>query len=63
MKPAESPNITSDGQYCYVGETQHNNADQDCFKTLILQETLKTQKINIRRNSVHFRKSHVCANK
>ena len=24
-------------------ETQHNNADLDCFKTLILQETLKTQ--------------------
>ena len=24
-------------------ETQHNNADWDCFKTLILQETLKTQ--------------------
>ena len=24
-------------------ERQHNNADLDCFKTLILQETLKTQ--------------------
>ena len=24
-------------------ETQHNNADKDCFKTLILRETLKTQ--------------------
>ena len=24
-------------------ETQHNNADLDCFKTLILQETCKTQ--------------------
>ena len=24
-------------------ETQHNSADLDCFKTLILQETLKTQ--------------------
>ena len=34
----------------------------NCFKSLILQETLKTQ-INIRRNSAHFRKSHVCANK
>ena len=30
-------------QHCYVGNTQHNNADLDCFKTLILQETLKTQ--------------------
>ena len=27
-----------------MSETQHNNADLDCFKTLILQETLKTQK-------------------
>ena len=25
-------------------ETQHNSADVDCFKTLILQETLLTQK-------------------
>ena len=25
-------------------ETQHNNAYQDCSKTLILQEALKTQK-------------------
>ena len=28
--------------YCYVG-TQHNNTDRDCFKTLILQETLKSR--------------------
>ena len=37
-------------------EIQHKNADLDCFKTLILQETLKTR-------LVHFRKSHVRANK
>ena len=29
-------------QCCYVGN-KHNNADLDYFKTLILQETLKTQ--------------------
>ena len=28
-------------QYVYLGN--HNNAEKDCFKTLILQETLKTQ--------------------
>ena len=43
-------------------ETQHNNADLDCFKTLILQETLKTQNQH-QENFVFFRKSHVCANK
>ena len=43
-------------------ETHDNNADLNCFKTLILQETLKTQNQH-QRNSVHFRKSHVCANK
>ena len=26
-----------------MSETQHNNADLDCFKTLMLQETLKIQ--------------------
>ena len=34
-------------------ETQHNNADLDCFKTLIWQETLKTQNQHLR-NSVLF---------
>ena len=37
-------------------ETQHKNADLDCFKTLILQETLK-------RNFVHLWQSHVCTQK
>ena len=43
-------------------ETQHNNADLDCFKTLILHDTLKTQNQH-QENSVYFRKSHVCASK
>ena len=43
-------------------ETQHNIAEKDCFKTLILQETWRLES-NIRMNSVHFRKSHVRANK
>ena len=43
-------------------ETQHNNADLDCFKTLIFQETLKTPNQH-QENFVYFRKSHVCANK
>ena len=34
---------TSEYRQCGHVETQHNNADLDCFKTLILQETLKTQ--------------------
>ena len=36
-------------------ETQHNNADLDYFKNLNLQE--------ISRSLVHFRESHVCANR
>ena len=43
-------------------ETQHKKSDEDCSMTLILQETLKTQ-VNIRWNSVLFRKSNICANK
>ena len=31
-------------QYCHVGNTAHD-ADLDCFKTLILQETLKTRSL------------------
>ena len=34
---------TSEYKHCCNVETQHSNADLDCFKTLILQETLKTQ--------------------
>ena len=37
MSHANSDNIV-------MWEIQHNNADQDCFNTLISQETLKTQK-------------------
>ena len=37
--------------------TQDNIADLNCFNTLILQKTWKTQ------NLVYFRKSHVCTNK
>ena len=43
-------------------ETQHNNADLDCCKTWFCRRPWRF-KINIRENSVHFRKSHVCANK
>ena len=42
-----------------VWETQHNNADVDCFKILILQETLKTQN----EHQVHvcaFQKPNMC---
>ena len=39
-------------------ETQHNNADLDCFKTLILPEILRTQKINLRRNVLCIFGSH-----
>ena len=42
--------------------TRHNNADWDCFKVLILQKTGRF-KINIRRNSLHFRKPNICAKK
>ena len=30
-------------QHCHVGETLHNNADWDCFRTLFLTEILKTE--------------------
>ena len=43
-------------------ETQHSNVDWDYFKILIL--TVKRRfEINIGRNLMHFRKSHVRANK
>ena len=31
-------------QYYYLGNKQHNNADRDCFRTLILPEIWKPQK-------------------
>ena len=40
-------------------ETPHNNADWDCFRTLILPGFLKIQNRHI---FVQFWKSHVCAN-
>ena len=45
-----------------MSSTFQNNAGWDCFKTLILQETLKTRSQH-QENSVHFRKSHVGINK
>ena len=45
-----------------VCETQHNNADQDSFKILILQEILRIQN-PLLEDFVHFGKSHVCAKK
>ena len=44
-------------------ETQHNNADLDCFKTLSFACHSWRLKLNIRRSLVYFRMSHVCANK
>ena len=43
-------------------EIQHNNADKDCFKTLICKRPRRLE-VNIRKNFVHFRKSHVRASK
>ena len=40
-----------------------NNAGLDCFKTPILREILRTQKIYFLRNIVRFWKSHICSNK
>ena len=40
----------------------HINAELDCFKTPILQETLKTQNQH-QEGLMYFRKSHVCAKK
>ena len=49
-------------QYCFVGNTA-----QQCrlglFRWLRLCRRPWRLEVNIRRNSVHFRKSHVCANK
>ena len=44
-------------------ETQHNNADWDCFKTLILRETSKTHNEHQVGILMHFRKSKICAKK
>ena len=44
-------------------ETQHSNADCDCFWTLILLEILKDSKSTSGRILCFFRKSHVRANK
>ena len=44
-------------QYCYVGETQHNNGDLDYLTSLMLQETLKTQNQHQKRCLVYFRAS------
>ena len=40
-------------QYCHVG-TQHDNADWDCFRTLILPEILKTQNQHQGRDSCAY---------
>ena len=53
-------------QCCHVGNTSQEcwlGFFQDSFKILILLVTWKTQQINIRRNLMHFWKSHVRANK
>ena len=42
-------------------DTQHNNADLNYFKSLILQGISKSQNQH-QESSVLFRKSHVCAN-
>ena len=41
-------------------ETRLSIVDWGYFKIQILQEMLKTQKINIRRSFVLFRKSNIC---
>ena len=45
-----------------MSETQHIIADQDCFKTLILQETLKIRSQH-QETSVYFRMSRVRTDK
>ena len=49
-------------QYCYVGSTA-----QQCrlglFQDSDFAGDLEDSQVNIRRNSVHFRKPHVCAKK
>ena len=43
-----------------VWETQHNNTDLDCFKTLILQETLKTRSQHQEEFCAFSEAEHLC---
>ena len=43
-----------------VWETQHNNADKDCFKTLILREALKTRNQHQEDSSAFSEVKHLC---
>ena len=51
-------------QYCHVGHTAQQCSEfQSYFKTLILQETLKTQCQHQGESYVHVRKPNICTNK
>ena len=49
-------------QYCHVGNTAQQ-CRQGLFQDSDFAGNLEDSKINIRRNVVHIRKSHVCSNK
>ena len=51
---------TSEYKQYFCVQTQHNNAELDCFKTLILQETLKTQNQHQKGSCVFSEVTRLC---